>query len=158
MLKDAAMQNAVPEISGLIARLYEIVEQLESIFPGRSFTPDGHLVGSIGEAIAATRYELSLVPMSTKGCDATSPHCERIEIKATQGDSVAFNCDPPHLIVLKLTRDGDATEVFNGPGDLVQPFLGPMQKNGQRVIRLKKLRELQTKVRPDQRLPFRKRS
>jgi hypothetical protein len=34
------------------------------MFPGGHFTPDGHMVGSIGEAIAAYHYgiDLSLVP------------------------------------------------------------------------------------------------
>jgi hypothetical protein len=30
----------------LIGDLYRIVEELETMFPGRHFTPDGHLVGS----------------------------------------------------------------------------------------------------------------
>ena len=31
--------------SGLIEQLYGIVEELERMFPGRPFTPDGHIVG-----------------------------------------------------------------------------------------------------------------
>ena len=41
------------EVPRLIGRLYDIVDRLEELFPGRKFTPDGHLVGSIGEVIAA---------------------------------------------------------------------------------------------------------
>ena len=36
-----------PEI---IRELYRLIDELEQMFPGRHFTPDGHLVGSIGEA------------------------------------------------------------------------------------------------------------
>ncbi len=36
----------------LIRQLYRVVAQLEAEF-GRKFTPDGHLVGSIGEVIGA---------------------------------------------------------------------------------------------------------
>jgi hypothetical protein len=32
-----------------VSRIYEAVEELKREFPGRPFTPDGHLVGSIGE-------------------------------------------------------------------------------------------------------------
>ncbi len=36
------------EVGGLLASLYPIVDRLELLFPGRKFTPDGHLMGSIG--------------------------------------------------------------------------------------------------------------
>ncbi len=50
------------EVPRLIGRLYDIVDRLEELFPGRKFTPDGHLVGSIGEVIAANLYDLELLP------------------------------------------------------------------------------------------------
>jgi hypothetical protein len=34
-----------------VAALYRIVEELEKAYPGRPFTPDAHLVGSIGEVV-----------------------------------------------------------------------------------------------------------
>ena len=36
-----------------VAAIYRAVEELEAAYPLRKFTPDGHLVGSIGEVIAA---------------------------------------------------------------------------------------------------------
>ena len=33
-----------------IKELYEISAELERLFPGRHYTPDGHMIGSIGEA------------------------------------------------------------------------------------------------------------
>lgn len=41
------------ELPKLLSDLYVIVAKLEALAPGRKFTPDGHLVGSIGEAVAA---------------------------------------------------------------------------------------------------------
>ncbi|MGL5504982.1 MAG: DUF6998 domain-containing protein, partial [Aeromonas veronii] len=35
----------------LVQQLYSTVEELEEMFPGRLFTPDGHMVGSIGECL-----------------------------------------------------------------------------------------------------------
>ncbi len=32
-----------------VADIYRAVRELEANYPGRKFTPDGHLVGSIGE-------------------------------------------------------------------------------------------------------------
>lgn len=39
---------------------------MEMAYPGRRFTPDGHIVGSMGEVIAAERYVLSLLPASAE--------------------------------------------------------------------------------------------
>ncbi|WP_408860888.1 DUF6998 domain-containing protein [Acidiphilium sp.] len=38
-----------------VARIYEAVAELERQYPGRKFTPDGHLVGSIGEVVENLR-------------------------------------------------------------------------------------------------------
>ena len=73
----------------LIAELYGLVDELEAMFPGRKFTPDGHMVGSLGEAIAAHHYGLDLMTMSNEGYDAVIDG-RKVEIKATQGVSVAF--------------------------------------------------------------------
>ena len=54
----------------LIAELYRVVNELEAMFPGRHFTPDGHLVGSLGECLAAHHYGLKLLPASSPGVDA----------------------------------------------------------------------------------------
>lgn len=47
------------EVPRLIRRLYEITDELEDRF-GRKFTPDGHLMGSLGEAMAVYMYDLVL--------------------------------------------------------------------------------------------------
>jgi hypothetical protein len=50
------------KISEVMHRLYSVVTELESIYPGRPFTPDGHMVGSIGECLVVFAYELELMP------------------------------------------------------------------------------------------------
>ena len=57
----------------LIKGLYRLVGELEAMFPGRHFTPDGHMVGSIGECLAAHYYDLELLRASSAGRDA-APH------------------------------------------------------------------------------------
>jgi hypothetical protein len=49
--------------------LYAIAGEL-SRQTGRSFTPDGHRVGSIGEVLAADFYGLELRSQSNEGYDA----------------------------------------------------------------------------------------
>jgi hypothetical protein len=138
----------------LVQRLYEIVQELEGHFPGRPFTPDGHLVGSIGEVLAAHRYDLDLLPCSTEGHDARARDGRQVQIKATQGSSVAMRSCCDHLVVLRLLRDGSAEEVYNGPGDLAWNGAGSMQKNGQRPISLTKLRMLMSGLSASERLPL----
>lgn len=134
-----SVSSPVEAVPRLVARLYEIVAEFERLFPGRRFTPDGHLGGSIGEVVAAHRYGLNLRAHSTQGHDATSLTGIQVEIKATQANSVALREEPQHLIVLHLSKSGIASEVYNGPGALVWSACGGMQRNGQRQVSLSKL-------------------
>ena len=52
------------KLRDLIRQLYTVVAALEEEFEGRRFTPDGHLVGSIGEVVAAYAFNLTLLPAS----------------------------------------------------------------------------------------------
>lgn len=145
------MNSAIDRVPELVRRLYALVAEFESIFPGRAFTPDGHLVGSIGEVIAANQYGLKLHTASVETHDAVTPDGRQVQIKATQGKSAALRAEPDHLIVLHLNKEGEAQEIFNGPGAIVWGKCGAMQKNGQRTIALSKLRSLMQQVpRPQQ--------
>ena len=148
-------RHPVEEVPGLVGQLYELVAHLEALFPGRRFTPDGHLVGSIGEVIAAHRYGLELLPHSAQGHDARSASGALVEIMATQGSSVALREQPYHLIVLHISKLGESSEVYNGPGAPVWEAAGAMQRNGQRPISLSKLRRLMVCVPEALRLPER---
>ena len=146
-------REAIDAVPSLIAELYRIVDRLEELFPGRPFTIDGHLLGSIGEVLAAYHYGLDLSTPGAKGYDAESARVGRIEIKTTQRKSVAFRSEPPHVLVFRLHRDGTAEEVFNGPGSIIWPYVGKLGRAGARSITLAKLRSLQPQVQPDQMLP-----
>ena len=143
----------IEQVPKLVHRLYELVAEFEALFPGRAFTPDGHLVGSIGEVMAAHRYGLTLHSASSAKHDAVTRDGREVQIKATQGTSVALRAEPDHLIVLKLERNGEAKEIFNGPGQIVWDNCGLLQKNGQRPITLMRLSKLMKDVPPDRRLP-----
>lgn len=133
-------------LNAKIKELYSIVNELEVQFPGRHFTPDGHLVGSIGEVLAANYYELKLLPASSETHDAISKNGKMVQIKATQVRNVSLSSEPEHLIILKILRSGDADEIYNGPGQLVWEATGKVQKNGQRSISLSKLISLMNNV------------
>ncbi len=133
--------------SQIIEQIYSLVSELEVMFPGRHFTPDGHMLGSIGEVLVANYYDLKLVTASTKGYDALKDG-KRIEIKATQGNRVAFRSSPEHVLVVKIKDNGSFDEVYNGPGNLIwAQFSGKkLPSNGQFQISLTKLKELNSLV------------
>lgn len=133
------MKLALPEP---VAAIYLAVEKLSAAFPGRKFTPDGHLVGSIGEVIAAKALGLTLYPASHAGHDAFDSNGD-VQIKMTAGKSVSLyaNCD--RLVVLQVINPQEAEIVYDGPGEPVWAACGKLQKNGQRTIRVSKLRALE---------------
>ena len=145
------------EVPALLASLYRLAGRSEKLFPGRKFTPDGHLVGSIGEAIAARMFNLELLEASAPRHDATTADGHTlVQIKLTQGKrGVALRSEPHHLIVLRLASNLTVQVVYNGPGHAPWSAAGKMQKNGQRAISLSRLGEINVQVPNSKRLPVR---
>lgn len=135
-------------VQSLVKQLYGIVDELEGIFPGRHFTPDGHMVGSLGECLVAQVYGLKLMTASNKGFDALSQCGKQVEIKATQSKSVAFRSGAEHVIAIKILRDGTFEEIYNGPGAKIwEQFSGKkLPTNGQYQISLTKLKAIQENI------------
>lgn len=144
---------SIKKIPETIRQLYEIVDELEASFPGRKFTPDGHMVGSIGEVIASYNYGIILSPASTPIHDGVSLNGTKVQIKATQGKTIGIRSCPDHLLVLNIKRDGSFEEVYNGPGEIVWNQASIMQKNGQRAISTSKLKNIMKDVSSDSRIP-----
>ena len=138
----------------MLADLYRIVDRLQDLFPGRKFTPDGHLVGSIGEAVAARMFDLSLLRASAEAHDAkTADGRTLVQIKMTQGArGVGLRAEPQHLLVLRLAPDRSVEVVYNGGGRVPWLLAGKEQKNGQRSISLSRLRALDADVAASERL------
>jgi hypothetical protein len=128
-----------------VADIYRDVAELERLYPGRKFTPDGHLVGSIGEVIAAERFGLTLQGMPEPGHHAVDAEGREVQIKLTAGDSVSMYADCDRLIVLRIVSPEQAEIVYDGPGAPVWAAAGKMQKTGQRAIRLSKLHAIAVK-------------
>ncbi|MBB2205543.1 DUF6998 domain-containing protein [Gluconacetobacter takamatsuzukensis] len=143
MLGQLSPAPDLSELPTLLASLYQIVDRLEQIVPRRKFTPDGHLVGSIGEAIAEYCYGLELLPPSSKQHDARAPDGRFVQIKLTQGSAVALSHTCDHLIVIRLDRHKGFSEVFNGPGAAVWATIEDKAEAGrQRSIRISRLQAL----------------
>jgi len=124
-----------------VTRIYKAISELEALYPNRKFTPDGHLVGSIGEVIAAEALGLRLYPMSRPGHDAYDAHGD-VQIKMTARTSVAMYAPCDRLVVLQVVSPEEAEIVYDGRGEPVWERAGRIGKNGQRVVSLSRLRAI----------------
>ena len=126
----------------LVRRIFETCAEL-SRRTGRSVTPDGHLVGSLGEIYAASILNLTLETQSNAGFDATTSDGQRVEIKTTTRSSISLSAEgtlADRLVVVTLNpENGEAVIVFDGPAETAWQLAGPAQKNGQRRLSLTKL-------------------
>lgn len=129
-----------------------LIAKAEKDFPGRHFTMDGHLIGSIGECMAAYHYGIELEQASQKDYDGTKDGVH-IQIKATQRNTIMIRNQPEHLIVLQLHDNGDPEEIYNGPGDIVWEGIGNPDSNGYHHISIAKLEKLNQFVPSDKRIP-----
>ena len=139
-------------LTAIIQDLFRTVCELESRYPSRKFSIDGHLLGSIGEVIAAEYYGLTLLPNSSERHDAKDRQGRLIQIKATQIDRISISSEPDYLIVIQITSDGNWSEIYNGTGSRVWNNAGKMQKNGQRPISIAKLKLLMKSVSDDEKI------
>ena len=64
----------------LVQRIFEACAELSRL-TGRRVSPDGHLVGSLGEIYAASVLNLTLETASNAGFDATDSNGQRVEVK-----------------------------------------------------------------------------
>ena len=137
-----------------ILNLYAIVSELERMFPGRHFTPDGHLVGSLGEVIAAYHYGITLYKPSKEKHDGYVGKKE-VQIKITQRKSIVLSDKPgapDYLIVLSLDKDGNVFEVYNGPGKKPWKASTEPDSHNNRHLRISKLLELDLRVPVNERI------
>lgn len=122
-----------------VSKLYEAVEELKLAYPGRHFTLDGHLVGSIGEVVARETFGFELLPASAPGHDAICKARGNVQVKITAGSSVSMRSTCDHLIVLRIVSPQEAEIVYDGKGDPIWQIAGKMQSNGQRRVSISKM-------------------
>jgi hypothetical protein len=132
-------------LPSLIRDLYRIVGEREAMFPGRHFTTNGHMVGSLGGCLATAHYGIKLRLASHPGHDG---ECQgvQVKVKATQGEQVAHGGEAEQLLAIRLDHEGGFTEVYNGPDAPVWALFRdkPQTKNGRRQVLLAALRRLMT--------------
>lgn len=124
-----------------VAAIYLAVKALQKRYVkyGRKFTPDGHLVGSIGEVIAAEALGLTLHKTGRPGVDAYDANGGDVQIKMTSGKSIGLYDNCARLVVLRIVSPDEAEIVYDGPGAPVWECAGQRGKHGQRIVSLAKI-------------------
>ncbi len=135
-----------------IQKMIEIVAELEKDFPGRHFTLDGHLVGSIGEVMAAYYYGVELYAASAEVHDGEV--CgKKVQIKIAQQDNIVIPHEPDYLIVLYMNKNGSIYEVYNGPGKEPWETASKRDSHNNRHMMVNKLLTLDGQVSDIDRIP-----
>jgi hypothetical protein len=152
-------QSAIEQVPVLIGDLLKTTRRLNALFEGRPFTPDGHLVGSIGEVVAEYIYGLILKECSTPQIDAETKDGRTVQVKLTGEKGRSFGVrwssklavpPPDVLLCLKLTAQG-FIEIYNGPFpiDLLQSKADT--SNGQVSLSVSQLASLNSGLLPKER-------
>ena len=103
VMRIRTLTHSISTIPAKVRKLLQIVTELEEEYPGRHFTLDGHLVGSIGEVLAEYYYGIHLYDSSFPihdGWVGEGVARREIQIKTTQRNTVMMSCKPDYLIVL----------------------------------------------------------
>ncbi len=153
MEKISYTHDKMSMIKQQVQKLIKIVSELEAEFPGRHFTLDGHLVGSIGEVMAAYYYGIELYTASTEVHDGEIDG-RKVQIKISQQDNIVINHEPEFLIVLYLNKNGNIYEVYNGPGKCPWETASKRDSHNNRHMRVNKLMEFDKFVSDDERIPM----
>lgn len=150
------MSITIPEA---VEQMLGIVERLCAAYPKKKFTLDGRLVGDIGEVLVEDAYDLNLYEDVKKHHDAECSDGRLVQIKATMKKDLTFPADhvPDYYLGVQLRPDGTFIEVFNGPGPIASKAVknrGKPKTNLHKVS-VTALQTLQTRVRPEDRIPLR---
>ena len=113
------MTRANARTDELIASVFAACNELSDALD-RPISPDGHLVGGLGEVFARDALGLELTDPSMKDVDAHDADGQKVQIKATTRGSIALSGEDPgeadRLVVVRLdSQTGSASHVYDGP-------------------------------------------
>lgn len=136
-----------------VGKLAEGIEALRQRYGHLSltFTPDGNLVGDLGEAIAAELFGVQLSERNAKGIDGSLADGRTVQVKASgRNRGVAFTdaagSEAELLLVLRINfRESSFEVIYRGPYAPVRALL-PGSWRGQKIISMTKLRSLQAEA------------
>jgi len=145
----------VIEFKKKIASIYEIANELGREFNISRCTPDGHLLGAIGQIAAKIAFGLQF------GSDKKEHNCSwsdqnriiNVQVRCTGRGSVSIRKEPEYLIALEISETGKIYLLYNGPGEYVWERI-KHQKQAQKNASRNQLTEARYEVSPKIQIPI----
>ena len=145
-----------------VRAIYKAVGSLNERYPERKFTPDGILVGTLGEVLAEEKYDLELLPPKTKAFDATDCRGRKVQVRCNLGSTAPIKkgATKGMFLALKLLPDGSIEEIFNGPASVSHQLTEGRKADASGFVGLShnRLRKLMESVPKSKRVPLRRRA
>jgi hypothetical protein len=147
-------------LSAAIRKMFEAQSALQRVFPKRLFTPDGRMIGDIGEAIAEIDYQVTVDAKSRKHWDGrrndACTGCSEVQVRATQKDETYVKESPENgcLLVFRIFPDGSWECCYNGSAWRVWKSLAARKADdtNAKFIKLGELRKLNESVEESERV------
>ena len=142
-------------LSEKVKELEKITEEIEQVFPEKSFKLDGILIGNIVEVMASHAYGIKLYKQSEKTHDGEAlADGRKVQIKGTQkADSIVIRENPDYLLVEYLDKKrGRICEIYNGPGEYVWKYASYVPSMNFYTLRVSKLLEIDKTVPTNERI------
>jgi hypothetical protein len=135
------------EFKRKIGEIYQIADELGKAFNIDTCTPDGHLLGAIGQIAAKIAFGLEFGSQKEEHNCTWSDGLRKVnvQVRCSGRGSIALRQQPEHLIALEILETGRIRLLFNGPGESVWRRIRH-QKNAQKYVSSTALLDLQKQV------------
>ena len=141
------------EFKRKISAIYDIAHELSQAFKISNCTPDGHLLGAIGQIAAKIAFGLTFnSKLQEHNCTwSDGKSMLNIQVRCTGRGSIAIRMEPEYLIALEISEAGKIFLLYNGPGKHVWEKI-EHQKQTQKTASRKLLMEAQKEVDPNSKI------
>ena len=143
------------EFKRKIAEIYKIANELGRAFNIDRCTPDGHLLGAIGQIAEKIAFNLEFARQEEEHNCVWSAGGKiiNVQVRCSARGSIAIRKEPENLIALEIVETGKIRLLFNGPGKYVWCKI-EHQKSNQKTVSSRILREAQQDVSATDQIPI----
>lgn len=109
-----------------IEELFQVTQQLKSMYPKLDFPLDGRLVGDIGEALVSEYFQVELYGKNNYQYDGHEKNSnKKIQIKSSMKYNFSFPYKnfPEYYIAVHINEDATLEVVYNGLGEPIREYI-----------------------------------